>query len=379
MVWGSVNYRPMFTQDCRDLVAYPITQTDHDIINCRKRGFTKYPNHMFGRFKPSTATVWIALYSHAWMRDGARPSIGTVMEQTRLGRTAVKSAIRELVAAGELTVTPRGKAQPNLYGFPNAAKEGEFAYTEFDNRWECLGLTPRQVVVLLAIRHFSTLTLGAVPGGRELASMTKVGRNSINDDVAPSLERLGVLRVDQRLRGKKRKSNTYVITPFDDLWGDSFMAVMAEPADTESAPMALCATAQGTECDPQWHRARPSRSTGCDPYGAEGDPLMALGATTKKPEDNKTDQKKPDQKKPDREPPRLRRAAEEGRTPDALGKECSGTTRKSMASPGIKGLEAMLRKHGVMETEKPADASGTSGTSTSLSYGRSRSEEVLAH
>lgn len=176
-------------------------------------GFTKYPFAMWGRFKPSTAIVFLALYSHAWMRDGARPSIGRVATMTGVNDRTVQRAISELVAEGEVVVTPRGDgSSPNLYTFPKAA-EGTF--TPFDNGWWSLHLTPREAMTLLALQHFSTLKYGAVPGCRRLATMTRVGKSRVLETVVPDLERRGVLQVDSEFRTwkKKRRSNSYSIVP----------------------------------------------------------------------------------------------------------------------------------------------------------------------
>jgi DNA-binding transcriptional regulator YhcF (GntR family) len=220
-------------------------------------GFTKYPTALWGSFKPSTAYVYIALRRHDGMRDGARPSIRRIETMTGLSRKTVQRAMAELVAAGQLEVEVRGDGTaPNLYRFP--VVEGGF--TMFENAWWTLQLSPAEAMTLLAIKHFSTMEHGAVPGGREMARMTKVGRNTINDTVVPALEARGVLEVLPRDWGKRMRSNSYAIKAISiemqspDLYGTEVTphgTEMTPPCGTEMTPHGTEVTPHGTEMTPE--------------------------------------------------------------------------------------------------------------------------------
>lgn len=254
-------------------------------------GFTKFPNEMFGQLKPSSSYVWLALQSHSWKRDGARPSIASIIEQTGLSESTVKRAIRELVAAKVLTVTKRGDASPNQYGFPPVA---EATFTKFDNGWWRLGLDARQAMVLLAVQHFNSMELGAIPGRRELARMTGINADRILREVIPSLQGIGVLDVDQRASGNKRLSNAYRIVPV---------------ADIEVAEIVARAI-EGPEVTPHGPEMTPLDGPEMTPHGLQVNPLMAPTWTPKKTDTKKTDQKKTETRKTEEEPQRLRRADE---------------------------------------------------------------------
>ena len=96
------------------------------VIAAAKSGdrFTKFPEWLWGQFSPTTTLVYLALYSFAWMPDGARPSIKTVAAKVGVSPSTVNRSICQLVNAGVLIVTPRfddaaGKQPlPNHYSFP---------------------------------------------------------------------------------------------------------------------------------------------------------------------------------------------------------------------------------------------------------------------
>jgi hypothetical protein len=92
--------------------------------------FTKFPEWLWGRFSPTTTLVYLALYSFAWMDDGARPSIKTVAAKVGVSQSTVNRSIRTLRDAGVLVVEPRFKDDahayplPNRYTFPTAPTNG---------------------------------------------------------------------------------------------------------------------------------------------------------------------------------------------------------------------------------------------------------------
>lgn len=159
------------------------------------RGFTKYPNAMFGRFESSPTAVWLALHRFAHFRNGARPKLDTVIAMTGLRRTAVKHAIHEvLVPNGVLTVTSRGNGSlPNHYGFPDQGG----TFTQWPNLLWKRDLVPRQIVVLLALLRVKDLAYGAMPEIRDIAARTKTGKNTVGQAVK-ELEHMGLITVERR-------------------------------------------------------------------------------------------------------------------------------------------------------------------------------------
>lgn len=157
-----------------------------------KRGFTKFPREMSGRFRPSAAAVWLALRSFHNMTDGSRPAIRTVMIMTGLGRTSVKSAIHEvLVPAGVLSVSPRGDgSRPNRYSFSG---EGD-RFTMWPNEYWVRGLSAAQIAVLLVLLSVKDLEYGAMPGTHNLAQQARVGTDTVRRSIE-ELKAMGLVAV----------------------------------------------------------------------------------------------------------------------------------------------------------------------------------------
>lgn len=90
-----------------------------------------------GRYKPYSVVVWLALANRADKSGKCWPSITTIQRDTGLGRPTVYRALTELVAGGEITVTPGGGHgnRPNVYQFADT-----------DNLPPHEGSSPRELV-----------------------------------------------------------------------------------------------------------------------------------------------------------------------------------------------------------------------------------------
>ncbi|MUL44487.1 helix-turn-helix domain-containing protein [Mycobacterium sp. CBMA293] len=280
-----------------------------------KPGFTKFPNEMFGRFKPSTNYVWLALQSHAWMKDGARPSITRVASMTGLSEATVHRSIRELVAAGELIVTSRGDAKTNLYGFPKLTKDSTF--TQWENGLWTVGLSARQAMALIGFAHHSTMELGAVPGCRQVAKLTKISKVRLLNEVVPELESIGVLEVTRRTSGDQRLSNSYRIVPVREIEMADLDRRLAELGGSEMTPPVSDVTPPVSEMTPLGV--------------SEVTPPVYPTRHPKKTDTKKTDLQEDSLKKTDQMATRLRRALVEPEVDPEIrvGQELPGTKETS--------------------------------------------------
>jgi hypothetical protein len=88
-----------------------------------KKKFDQRPPWLFGSCLTTTEReVYTALYSHKWMKDGARPSIQKIADMVGVSKSVVKAVIRRLTRLGVLVVEPRVKGNqrlPNAYTFPD--------------------------------------------------------------------------------------------------------------------------------------------------------------------------------------------------------------------------------------------------------------------
>jgi len=102
-----------------DVERTPIERPDNTIVGHVRNGFLA----RMMRFKPYSIVVWLALANRADRSGCCWPSITTIQGDTGLGRPTVYRALRELVAAGEITVESGGakRNQTNCYRFPTSS------------------------------------------------------------------------------------------------------------------------------------------------------------------------------------------------------------------------------------------------------------------
>lgn len=93
-------------------------ETDEFEVSQEQDPWGRAPYWLMSKVQPSAFVTYVALSRYVGMRDGCRPSIAQLADDTTLSRATVKRCIAALVSVGAVKIEPRfleGSRLPNRY------------------------------------------------------------------------------------------------------------------------------------------------------------------------------------------------------------------------------------------------------------------------